>query len=108
MAGPYKVRITVIEKLSGDRVYGDGWESETTEGFVPLCPKVEKGQVFTVEADGSMPDGFCSWAWADIHRDVSVLRFGADFPWMRAGGGATYACCTDGLRPVFFKLERVK
>jgi len=31
---------------------------------------------------------------------------GGDFPWMRQRG-TMITCCTDGLRPVVFKLERV-
>lgn len=108
MAGPHKVKITVVEKLSTKDIYGDNRETETAENFTTLCPKLEKGQVFIVEANGNMPEGFCSWAWADIQRDVTVLRFGGSLTWMRDDQEATYVCCTDGLRPVFFKLERLK
>ena len=27
---------------------------------------------------GRMPEGFCSWAWVDIHRDVTVLTLGGN------------------------------
>jgi uncharacterized repeat protein (TIGR04076 family) len=38
---------------------------------------------------------------------MSVLRFGGDFtPWVEEGNAIT--CCTDGIRPVSFILERLK
>jgi uncharacterized repeat protein (TIGR04076 family) len=49
---------------------------------------------------------FCSWAWADIQRDVVHLALGGDFPWIKEKG-IGISCCTDGLRPVIFKLERL-
>jgi uncharacterized repeat protein (TIGR04076 family) len=46
-----------------------------------------------------MPEGFCGWAWADIQDKV----------WGMARGGANVfvTCCTDGYRPVIFKLEKL-
>ena len=58
-----------------------------------------------VSKNMAMPTGFCSWAWADIQRDVAHLAMGGDFPWMREKG-MMISCCTDGLRPVIFRLER--
>jgi len=34
------------------------------------------------------------------------LAFGGDFPWFKEKGIAI-SCCSDGLRPVVFKLERI-
>jgi uncharacterized repeat protein (TIGR04076 family) len=53
-----------------------------------------------------MPAGFCTWAWHDIYPAVTGLRFGGNYPWMKKEG-AIYSCCSDGARPVFFKIERV-
>jgi len=52
------------------------------------------------------PEKFCGWAWRDIYKDVSVLAFGGDFDWTKPGVAIT--CCTDGNRPVVFKLERME
>jgi len=41
----------------------------------------------------AMPEGFCSWAWADLQRDVTHLAMGGEFPWMRQRG-AMITCCT--------------
>ncbi|RJS89401.1 TIGR04076 family protein [Candidatus Bathyarchaeota archaeon] len=54
-----------------------------------------------------MPEGFCSWAWDDISKVVNVLRFGGNFPWFEEEG-ISINCCTDGLRPVIFKIERIQ
>jgi len=54
----------------------------------------------------TIPKGFCVWAWAAIEKDVSILALGGNAPWIRKEG-VIISCCTDGLRPVVFKLERV-
>jgi hypothetical protein len=54
-----------------------------------------------------MPAGVCSWAWADVQRDSVHPALDGDVPWMKQRG-TTLACCTDGLRPVIFKLERIE
>jgi uncharacterized repeat protein (TIGR04076 family) len=94
------LKITVVKKL----VVPDLVE-KYGEGVDPECPAVEVGQEFMVEG-WKMPEGFCAWAWADIHRDLTVLACGGDFPWIKEPG-VMISCCTDGLRPVVFKLERV-
>jgi len=53
-----------------------------------------------------MPEGFCTSAWNDIYPSVRVLAFGGNAPWYKEKGVAV-ECCTDGLRPVIFKLERI-
>jgi uncharacterized repeat protein (TIGR04076 family) len=52
-----------------------------------------------------MPEGFCSWACADIQKYVMTLARGDDFLGVREGTYVT--CCTDGFRPVFFLIERI-
>ncbi len=94
------VRITVLKRLSNpdliDR-YG--------VNVVAQCGVMKDGQQFISEGL-KIPDGFCAWAWADIQRDATVLALGGNFPWINEEG-VTIACCTDGLRPVVFKLERI-
>ena len=98
-----KVKITVVKKLSNKDIFGD----KPPLGFTnaPVCDRLQEGQEFIV--DGStFPEGFCCWAYADIQRDITHLRFGGDFPWMKEKG-TVLSCCTDGVRPVIFKLERL-
>jgi uncharacterized repeat protein (TIGR04076 family) len=95
------VKITVLKKIdTGDVLRGYGASTVEAE-----CPAVKAGVEY-VSVKGKMPEGFCSWAWADIQRDVVHLSLGGDFPWIR-GKGVMVSCCTDGLRPVVFKLERL-
>lgn len=99
---PEEVKITVLKKLkTGEILEEYGKDVEET------CPFFEVGKEFHVGKDLKMPEGFCSWAWADIHRDIVHLALGGDFFWIKEKG-VMISSCTDGLRPVVFKLERVK
>ena len=94
------VKITVYRRLSSEDLI-----REHGVGVAPQCDALKDGQEF-VSHDVIMPDGFCAWAWADIQRDVAVLGFGGNFPWVREEG-IMFSCCTDAFRPVIFKLERL-
>ena len=102
-----KVKISVIKKLSTKDVYGANLPCNVAASNEPLCPVINVGDEFVAKEDGICPAGFCGWAWADIQRDVVHLLFGGSFPWIEDKNVAI-ACCTDGLRPVFFKLERIE
>jgi uncharacterized repeat protein (TIGR04076 family) len=95
------VKITVLAKLKPGEVF----EELAAEGFNPDCDGVDIGQIF-ISKNLNMPEGFWSWAWADIQRDVSHLALGGDFRWINTPGKMV-SSCTDGLRPVVFKLERM-
>lgn len=97
-----KVKITVLEKVKTGKVF-DKYAHNVEEE----CPMFDIGHEFVVEENQKMPEGFCSWAWADIHRDIEVLMFGGNFPWIN-DEGVMISSCTDGLRPVIFKLERIQ
>ena len=94
----YQVRITVlkkhfhkefIEKYAADP---ENW----TE-----CKHFVFGQEFVTkkEAPWDMPEGFCGWAWADMQKLVYGMA--------RGGQDVFVTCCTDGYRPVVFKLEKI-
>ena len=99
-----KVKITVVKKVNNKDMFGDN----PPVGFtaVPECNRLGVGQEF-ISDEGSCPPGFCAWAFADIQRDITNLRFGGNFPWIKEKG-AMLSCCTDGIRPVIFKLERIE
>jgi len=96
------VKITVLKKLDTGEVFKT-YAGKDTE---PACPLAPVGKEYVSEKIG-IPNGFCSWAWADIQRDVAHLAMNGDFPWV-SKKGTMISCCTDGLRPVVFKLERIK
>ena len=99
-----KVKITVLKK----EFYPDFAESYLTEGKdVGPCSILEEGDTFLFEGSAQMPEGFCPWAWIDIYNTVSAIAAGGSYhPWNNKEG-LTIACCTDGIRPVVFKIEAV-
>ena len=99
--GISKVKITVAKKLKTGDILEEYGQGEIEEE----CTEMKEGVEYISEG-GKMPEEFCSWAWADIHRDVAHLALGGDFPWIKKKG-QMISSCTDGLRPVVFKLERM-
>ena len=100
-----KAKITVVKKfVSDDLVDEFVVEEKKVKGF-GVCDAFELGQEYILEKPNK-PDGFCSWAWADINRDIVAIMGGADFHWINKEG-VSIASCTDGLRPVVFKIERI-
>lgn len=95
------VKITVAKKLPTHEIFKEYADVE----MQPTCNVMQDGKEYTSKGM-SMPEGFCSWAWSDIQRDVVHLAMGGDFPWIKKKG-FMISCCTDGLRPVVFKLERI-
>ncbi len=94
-----KVKITVAKRL----LHRDMYE-KYAESIGEPCERLKKGQEFVAE-HGNMPEGFCSWAWADIQKYVITLARGGNF--LGAHPGVFVTCCTDGFRPVTFILERI-
>lgn len=103
-----KVKITVFRRVDPSVIFdGDVPNKPGTDEPYTKCTAFEEGQEYISE-NGEKPEGFCSWAWRDIYKDLSVLNFGGNFwpGWMKEGEMLT--CCTDGVRPVSFKLERIE
>lgn len=100
-------KITVIKRTLN---------SELAESYIKSvvgpCELFKDGDQFIVPADLSKPDNFCSWAWNDIYKVVVTLSRGGNFNdemftgWMK-DNSSMITCCTDGIRPVIFKVERV-
>ena len=99
-----KCKITVIKRTTNPELI-DRYVSESRRPY-GQCGACEDGQEFILEGFPLKPEGFCDWAWADIHRDVVAIMFGGSYPWIVQPGTAI-TCCTDGLRPVVFKVERI-
>ena len=72
------------------------------------CPYYSPGQEFLVHHVTEKPEDFpCGWAWDDIHKMVMTIMLGGNFGNWMADKHTMIACCTDGTKPVVFKLERV-
>ena len=99
-----KVKITVLKK----EFYKDYAEEYLTSGaLASSCPELETGDEFIYEGGAKMPNKFCPYAWQDIYSSVSVLSGSKDIDntWYK-NSKTKIICCTDGIRPVVFKLEQ--
>lgn len=104
MAVQHKVRITVLRRFAPDEVFRNS--PVTPVGALEACELFRDGQEFIVEDVGKMPQGFCTSAWNTIYSNLRTLAFGGNLPWYKERG-VLVSCCSDGLRPVVFKLERI-
>ena len=94
-----RVRITVLKKLF-HKDFVDKYSANP--GDWKPCQHFTEGDEFIAskETPWQMPDGFCGWAWADIQKLVYGMA--------RGGQDVFVTCCTDGYRPVIFKLEKIR
>ena len=101
-----QLKITVVKKVNVNDLFNNNPPLNVNEKWMtPECDRFETGQEFLLE-NIDCPPGFCNWAFADIQRDITHLFFRGNYPWVK-DKGATLACCTDGFRPVIFKIERI-
>jgi uncharacterized repeat protein (TIGR04076 family) len=100
-----RCRITVIKKTLNPELAKEYCQNDVTP-----CPCFEVGQEFTCGL--KKPENFCDWAWRDIHPMVAVLLAGGNFSrdlfdgWMK-DDRTMIGCCTDGVRPVIFRIEKI-
>lgn len=97
-------KITVLKRLYDEELAEAYRRCDIHQG---PCPYYEEGQEFVVRYLGERPaDFYCDWAWNDIYKFILVMMTGGDFgPWMQ-DKDTFIACCTDGIKPVIFRLER--
>ena len=98
----HPVKITVLQTLDIGAIFKEHAAADVD----PICFMCKGEKTPFVSKNLDTPPGFCGWAWADIQRDVAHLALGGDFPWIKQKG-TMISTCTDGLRPVVFKLERL-
>ena len=92
------VKITVLKRSQHEEFLQEYADSIWTK-----CDLFEEGQEFITPDGIQMPVGMCSWAWADMLKYIVTLSRGGNFAGVKRGMFIT--CCTDGFRPVSFKLE---
>lgn len=103
-----KIKITVVKKMKTEDILGENYPKISEEPS--CCDRFKEGDTFiSDDINLGMPKGWpCPWAYNDIYKGLAVLQYGGDF---RCVGvkkkGLVYLACTDGLRPVIFKLERL-
>lgn len=103
MSKMYKLKITVLKK-DVDHDLAAQFLAKP-ENFA-ACPYFEVGQV--IEADGFLPcpEGFCAEAWQNIWPYCLAISRGGTFAPYTKEENKWVACCSDGLRPVSFLIER--
>jgi len=95
-----KARITVMKRMVNQDI-----ADAVGYGEVSPCGLFEDGQEY-IQDDWRPPEGFCPWAWSDIHKEIILIRRGGDQS--ENTPGTAIACCTDGYKPVVFKIERIE
>ena len=88
-------KITVLK-----RTLNTEWNKEFRNTDGEKCSIFQEGQEFIIESPWSAPNGFCHWAWADIRTFIHLVHEGRFETFV--------SCCTDGFRPVYFKIERIR
>ncbi|MFW9819695.1 MAG: TIGR04076 family protein [Candidatus Thorarchaeota archaeon] len=99
-----KIKITVVKKFNPKDVFGHEITNSRGE-IVPTCYVFEEGEEFIVE-NLAKPEDFCGWGWKTVVKDIELLASGENVSWCPPG--IIYSSCTDGARPVIFKLERIE
>lgn len=99
------VKITVHRTLTATDVF----RGNKPKNIQEICPRHRVGDVFICETH-ECPEGFCSWAYADIQKDLADLCY--DSPpyydyWLK-GRRVNHVSCTMGQHPVVFKIERME
>ena len=98
-----KCRITVLRRMANHDLI-----EEYKHKTVAPCDLFVDEQVFILDNWDHPPEGFCEWAWADIHKKLMLVVGEAELvPEPIRQAGMMIACCTDGFRPVVFKMERL-
>jgi uncharacterized repeat protein (TIGR04076 family) len=97
------IKIAVLKKTF-DRALAD----EYCQPGTGPCPLFEEGQEFLVTENERRPEGFCDWAWNDINKVYLLLRQGGGFGGIMKDNRSFVRCCTGGIRPVMFLLERIE
>ena len=101
-----RVKVTVLKRVDPEYIFDGNVPDQPGTGKPYEICRFEEGTEWVVEKSMAMPEGFCGWAWRDLYKDLAVISKGGDFdPWVNKG--EMYTACTDGIRPVSFKLERL-
>ena len=103
-----RVRITILKKIDPKIVFRGSVPAKPHNGKpYTIYDAVEEGDVYIVGKGREMPEGFCPSAWKSITSSLSVIQWGGDY-YPNLPRGTAITCCSDGIRPVCFKLERLE
>ena len=104
MSSKPKLKITVLKRLDPQEMF-DTLPVTLKKPMGP-CSIFHDGQVIHVDESLRMPDGFCETAWRNFYHNIRTLGYGGGLPFFEETNVAINSC-TDGMRPVIFKIEQV-
>jgi len=98
-------KITVLKKMFNEDLVEEYGQPDIHQG---PCPHCTAGQEFIVRSALDRPEEFCGWAWNDMEKILMTAWLEGNFdPWMN-NKNEFITCCTYGLEPVVFKVERIE
>lgn len=100
----HKCKVTVISRACNMELV-DSYV-KNPENF-SACNRVKDNQEFIIFNPYEMPEGICTYAWADIRPHILTIASGGTFEFLKEKNTAL-ATCTDLFRPVTFKIEKVE
>ena len=104
-----KIKITVAKRVAHMDLLDEHLNRDEFPQAYGPCEIMKEGQTFVI--DGIFPrkpDSFgCEGAWNDVQRSLASIMYGGNLPWYKQTG-TVVASCSDGLRPVSFRIERIE
>lgn len=104
MTGKNKLKITVLKTMDPVKIFKE--LPVTLKEPLGPCKIFTEGQEIYVKENLKMPEGFCETAWRNFYHNIRTLGYGGDLPFFEETN-LGINCCTDGMRPVIFKIERI-
>ena len=101
-----KCKITILKRTLDNDLAEKYVEEERKKTYGP-CEVFKEGQEFITDVYSGIPPGFCTWAWNDLYKVLITLISGGNFGMWYKNKDSIIACCSDGVRPVIFKVEKI-
>lgn len=102
-----KCKITVIKTSLNKEFVEEYVKKENRNSFGP-CEVFKEGQEFLVDPFNGLPVGFCPWAWDDLYKVLFGFAADGNYGMWFENRNILIACCSDGTRPVYFKIEKIE
>ena len=99
-------KITVLKRTFHQDLVEQYVEHERRKTLGP-CEVFQEGQEFITDVFSGIPQGFCPWAWDDLYKALVGFAADGNFGMWYERKDTIIACCTDGTRPVIFKIEKI-
>jgi uncharacterized repeat protein (TIGR04076 family) len=104
-----RIKITVVKRVAHTDLLEKHMNTDDFPQAAGACEVMKDGQEFIMEGlFARRPENFnCQGAWHDIQRNLASVMYGGNLPWIKQPG-TVVASCSDGLRPVSFRIERIE